>query len=177
MTNEQHAQEQCAKQITIGNASYLCILPIGHEGPCRRPALDDLTGRDVDAPDAPCLPSVELTRRAIIDALVKARVIGARQAVDRLIAAVEAKTPANLIQSAALRAPQGETCDWRDGDCWEASCGLKWGMDNDGTPAENQMAYCPKCGKRLNVLPPVSPATAQRSCRALNQQSSGRKGK
>lgn len=72
-----------------------------------------------------------------------------------------AKMDALRAGAAALRAPQGETCDWRDGDCWEASCGLKWGMDNDGTPAENQMAYCPKCGKRLNVLPPVSPATEQ----------------
>ena len=101
---------QCDKQITFGNASYLCLLNIGHEGVCQRPALDGLVGRDVTAHE---LPSVETTRQAIIDALVKAGVIGARQSVDRLIAAVEAKRDTNLIQLIAEKcsvppAAQGE---------------------------------------------------------------------
>jgi len=85
----------CDKQITFGNTSYLCLLDLGHDGACQRPALDGLVGRDVTYHE---LPSVETTRQAIIDALVKAGVIGARQAVDRLIAAVEAKRDTNLIQ-------------------------------------------------------------------------------
>ena len=36
-------------------------------------------------------PSLEVTRQAIIDALVKHQIIGARQAVDRLIAAAKAE--------------------------------------------------------------------------------------
>lgn len=44
-------------------------------------------------------------------------------------------------------------CEWRiNGDgAWQTTCDLWWGMDNDATPVENQMHYCPKCGKRLVV--------------------------
>ena len=47
-------------------------------------------------------------------------------------------------------------CEWRNGDAWETTCGLVWGMDNDATPAENEMHFCPKCGKRLVVVKAVA---------------------
>lgn len=45
-------------------------------------------------------------------------------------------------------------CHWRLStvlDCvlWHTDCGLDWQFSNPETPAENEMAYCPKCGKRL----------------------------
>ena len=36
---------------------------------------------------------------------------------------------------------------WADYD-WEAECGLFWIMEAEG-PAENNMNYCPKCGRKL----------------------------
>lgn len=35
------------------------------------------------------------------------------------------------------------------GDTYECSeCGLMWCLD-DGTPQENEMYYCPKCGSKM----------------------------
>lgn len=38
-------------------------------------------------------------------------------------------------------------------DCvvWHGECGLDWQLSNPETPAENEMVYCPKCGKKLEV--------------------------
>jgi len=48
--------------------------------------------------------------------------------------------------------PKGRTCLWsradEDTDCWEGSCGAAWSL-NDGTPEENEMNYCPRCGAKL----------------------------
>jgi hypothetical protein len=43
-----------------------------------------------------------------------------------------------------------KTCKWSqdiDGG-WSADCGLRWWLD-DGTPKDNGMIYCPRCGKRI----------------------------
>lgn len=44
-------------------------------------------------------------------------------------------------------------CEWHisdeDGSVWESTCGLLW-VIIDGTPTENGMQYCPKCGKQLS---------------------------
>lgn len=50
------------------------------------------------------LPSIEVTRQAIIDALVKGQVLGAREAVDRLIAAVraEAQSASSVPETPAI---------------------------------------------------------------------------
>lgn len=49
------------------------------------------------------------------------------------------------------------TCMWRlaafDTEPWESDCGLAWTL-NDGGPVENDMEFCPRCGKRLQVQPP-----------------------
>jgi hypothetical protein len=46
-------------------------------------------------------------------------------------------------------------CEWRIDDdesgTWSASCGLFWSFD-EGTPTENGMKYCPKCGRELEAV-------------------------
>lgn len=34
-------------------------------------------------------------------------------------------------------------------DAWETGCGATWVL-NDGTPADNEMLFCPACGKRVD---------------------------
>ena len=47
-----------------------------------------------------------------------------------------------------------ETCVWVmvDGNInlWEGTCKVEWQL-NSGTPHHNSMAYCPKCGGKLQV--------------------------
>jgi hypothetical protein len=43
------------------------------------------------------------------------------------------------------------TCKWweqYDYNIWETECGLEW-ETIDGTPKENHMNYCPKCGGEI----------------------------
>lgn len=45
-------------------------------------------------------------------------------------------------------------CTWRnDEERWESTCGLSWWL-TDGTPAENNMNFCPKCGGRITEVTP-----------------------
>ncbi len=43
-------------------------------------------------------------------------------------------------------------CEWHldeeEANAWESECGLVWCLD-EGTPKENEMAFCPKCGRHL----------------------------
>lgn len=53
-------------------------------------------------------------------------------------------------------------CHWfqdEDGP-WEGSCGACWNLEADG-PIENEMNFCPKCGKPIHVVEsePESDAT------------------
>ena len=50
-----------------------------------------------------------------------------------------------------------ERCEWilidDDNGLWQCSkCGAEWVLEA-GTPADNEMNYCPACGKRLEVEP------------------------
>ena len=50
-----------------------------------------------------------------------------------------------------------EGCEWilidDDNGLWQCSkCGAEWVLEA-GTPADNEMNYCPACGKRLEVEP------------------------
>ena len=60
-----------------------------------------------------------------------------------------------------------ETCDWRNNKgtgLWEchycgdysSDCGLEWNMSNKDSPSENEMHFCPKCGKKLVEVQPPS---------------------
>lgn len=46
------------------------------------------------------------------------------------------------------------TCKWFRKEqsviSWKGSCGIKWDFINEG-PLENEMTYCPKCGKKIEV--------------------------
>lgn len=49
-----------------------------------------------------------------------------------------------------------EKCYWilstvLDYVVWFSDCGLDWQFSNPETPIENEMHYCPKCGKKLEV--------------------------
>jgi len=47
-------------------------------------------------------------------------------------------------------------CTWDDTpEYWESDCGMLW-VFTDGGPTENQMRYCPGCGRR--VLDATAPA-------------------
>jgi hypothetical protein len=52
-------------------------------------------------------------------------------------------------------------CEWTRDDyesnIWQGQCGLAFILEQD-TPVENEMTYCPKCGKLLKtVLLPNNP--------------------
>jgi len=62
-----------------------------------------------------------------------------------------------------------ETCNWRNNKgtgLWEchyggdytSDCGLEWNMSNKDSPSENEMHFCPKCGKKLVEVQPPSEA-------------------
>ncbi len=43
-------------------------------------------------------------------------------------------------------------CEWtQDGEVWTGVCGIEWEF-LDGSPAENDVKFCPKCGKQVEVL-------------------------
>jgi hypothetical protein len=70
---------------------------------------------------------------------------------------VMAKIAASDAELVRLRAENAKTCAWRldtnpDAPTWRAECGAEWCLIEDG-PVENGMVYCPRCGKRLAVLP------------------------
>jgi hypothetical protein len=46
-------------------------------------------------------------------------------------------------------------CDWSEDDegCYVTGCGHAFAL-NDGTPHENQMLYCPFCGRRIKERAP-----------------------
>ncbi len=46
-------------------------------------------------------------------------------------------------------------CDWQEEDdlCegfWQTDCGHAFTFTDGGTPAENEFAFCPYCGKVMN---------------------------
>ncbi len=60
-----------------------------------------------------------------------------------------------------------ETCNWRDNrgtGLWEChyggdytgECGIEWNMPNKLSPSENEMNFCPKCGRKLVESKPPS---------------------
>lgn len=64
-----------------------------------------------------------------------------------------------------------ETCNWRNNKgtgLWEchyggdytSDCGLEWNMSNKDSPNENEMHFCPKCGKKLVEAQPPSEVQA-----------------
>ena len=62
-----------------------------------------------------------------------------------------------------------EICNWRNNKgtgLWEchyggdytSDCGLEWNMSNKDSPSQNEMHFCPKCGKKLVEVQPPSEA-------------------
>jgi hypothetical protein len=52
----------------------------------------------------------------------------------------------------ALEAQLDKVCLWSEDDpdwgTWNADCGMVWMLD-EGSPEDNGMVYCPKCGGKL----------------------------
>jgi hypothetical protein len=49
--------------------------------------------------------------------------------------------------------PVGPTCEWKHDESewkWEGQCGAAWQFTDDG-PVENEMRFCPGCGRRVEV--------------------------
>ena len=66
-----------------------------------------------------------------------------------------------------VEAHSQEICNWRNNKgtgLWEchyggdytSDCGLEWNMSNKDSPSENEMHFCPKCGKKLVEVQPPS---------------------
>ena len=62
-----------------------------------------------------------------------------------------------------------ETCNWRDnrgtalwechyGGDYTGECGFEWNTPNKLSPSENEMNFCPKCGRKLVETKPPSEA-------------------
>ena len=84
------------------------------------------------------------------------------------IATVHASIVAGLKMAIAIvKQHSQETCNWRNNKgtgLWEchyggdytSDCGLEWNMSNKDSPSENEMHFCPKCGKKLVEVQPPS---------------------
>jgi len=62
------------------------------------------------------------------------------------IAALE-KRRSTVLQHGAGKCAWSAEADY---EYWSSSCGLLWTLI-DGSPAENGMTFCPRCGRRITV--------------------------
>lgn len=74
-----------------------------------------------------------------------------------------------VLKSRALAAEQKlrelqertEICRWKMTDdemsLWEGDCGAAWNFIEGGDPKENELNYCPKCGRKLVQVDPEPP--------------------
>lgn len=75
--------------------------------------------------------------------------------------ALQTKLNAMTKERDALKAAKEATCSWAwdencgswDENCgsWDTECGLSW-IFPSGTPQENDMSYCPGCGKKVEFV-------------------------
>ena len=65
-----------------------------------------------------------------------------------------------IAELAALKELTQSVCRWRmeddDSGLWAGDCGAMWTLTG-GSPEENEMAYCPQCGRKLEQVEPESP--------------------
>ena len=50
-----------------------------------------------------------------------------------------------------------EKCKWHVSfdEVWTSDCGLLWEFNDNGTPEQNEVYYCPKCGKKVEEIQDV----------------------
>lgn len=54
---------------------------------------------------------------------------------------------------ARTKTQPGAVCTWtydEHSDAWDGSCGAKWCFNTDG-PRENNVRFCPECGRPVTV--------------------------
>lgn len=76
---------------------------------------------------------------------------------------VPEKTQHMVLQAVEWPRKRESACMWtrdEDLDAWDTACGEKWTIPN-GTPSENEMRFCPCCGRCLIETPQPPPAEAQ----------------
>ena len=61
---------------------------------------------------------------------------------------------------AELETQKTQRCQWNKDEyaysnLWSGSCGIEYELISD-TPSDNDMIYCPRCGKKI-VMPPQMP--------------------
>ena len=96
----------------------------------------------------------DVTNAACIDEICIYDIcVGLRQKGYEVIAKTELDRPMCLHDAA---------CSWTqdDEELWSSSCGLEWIFLDDG-PKENDMNYCPKCGKKLREATTVTDTNGQ----------------
>ncbi len=73
--------------------------------------------------------------------------------------------PQTFREQIAAAQPGAPTCcKWKfdnESDAWETACGNMFVLGT-GTPAQNEMRYCPYCGEALSVAAPPHDADAER---------------
>lgn len=89
---------------------------------------------------------------------LKAELEAAKAENTRLHASLDGHLKFAEDQMAELQQARGAACTWTYSEDWDGriewngACGASWQFE-DGGPVENEMSYCPTCGKRLVVLP------------------------
>ena len=56
-----------------------------------------------------------------------------------------------IVESLSLPGVSG-SCEWGlepTMEYWDTQCGKQYVISNEGTPKDNEMEYCPFCGKRI----------------------------
>ena len=84
------------------------------------------------------------------------------EANDMCMSAYSSTASEVLEENGALKdrlAARDGVCRWTcadDDGMWSSACGHDW-IFPDGVPTDNQMVYCPMCGKRGEWVPHVPP--------------------
>lgn len=77
-----------------------------------------------------------------------------------MISALSEYTPQEFIELLdyieELEARPRGSCEWKldieEANVWESVCGRSFWLE-DGTPTENEMQFCPYCGRNLVICP------------------------
>lgn len=69
---------------------------------------------------------------------------------DRCSELIDIFAGAQKSNHVAVLFASADTCAWSvdDDGIWQGDCGIIWVFD-DGTPTENEVNFCPMCGRRL----------------------------
>lgn len=73
------------------------------------------------------------------------------EALEKAAEVVEAARSISRFNAALAARGEAPSCNWEYSEqsgCWKGDCGIAFTVEA-GSPAENDMGYCPKCGRKL----------------------------